>query len=283
MRLSNNMEIRFRNAVKSDIDSLKELWKTCFDEKTEAVNLFFERAFSQDNAYLATDGEKILAALYLLDGSINGNKAHYLCGASTHPDYRGQGIMGGLIVFSLAKAYEKGDKFSVLYPASESLYGFYSRFGYEEKCFAYTSNLSRKELDKFADESASSNKICNFEEIEKSCFKDNFLNWNNNLIDFAVKYYGIYGVKTVLSENCFAIFGDEEDTADVIYYAYKENKFGELAALLINSTDAENFKFTGKSDKDIFKNSVKEKYGMIKRLDDNTQPPEEIFIGITLA
>lgn len=77
--------------------------------------------------------------------------------------------------------------------------------------------------------------------------------------------------------------GEENGWADVFYFAYKENKFSELSALLLESSDAESFSFTCKGETDIFKNSVKEKYGMIKQLDSNISLTEEIFTGITLS
>ena len=95
------MEINFCKPDSSDIKSLKKLWLSSFDEEPKAVDLFFDKCFNAKQTYIAKHGEKIISALYLISASFNGQKAHYLCGASTHKDFRKQGIMSKLIKYAL--------------------------------------------------------------------------------------------------------------------------------------------------------------------------------------
>ena len=62
--------------------------------------------------------------------------------------------------------------------------------------------------------------------------------------------------------DCFAVFDENENTADVFYSAYKN--INELSALLLENTKSERFVFTGKSDNALFENCQSQKCGMIK-------------------
>lgn len=113
------MEINFCKPDSSDIKSLKKLWLSSFDEEPKAVDLFFDKCFNAKQTYIAKHGEKIISALYLISASFNGQKAHYLCGASTHKDFRKQGIMSKLIKYALEDSAKSGDKYSFLFPAND--------------------------------------------------------------------------------------------------------------------------------------------------------------------
>ena len=113
------------------------------------------------------------------------------------------------------------------------------------------------------------------------CFKDNFLLQNNNFISFASAYYSLYDCKTVKSDKCFALVEEENGTAEVFYSIY--DSFFTLAEMLIKNSNAKRFVFTGKADDKLYKNSINEKYGMIKSLGNNEIIPKNTYIGITLS
>ena len=62
-----------------------------------------------------------------------------------------------------------------------------------------------------------------------------------------------------------------------MFYAVSANE-GVLAKRLLENSSAERFIIIGKANE----NSNKEKYGMIKSLDNNMKIPNDVFIGITL-
>lgn len=255
--------ISFEKSVRK-IDELKNIWLACFDEDARATDLFFEKAIKFSEVYCAKCDEKIVSALYLIGAKLNGKKAHYIFGVATLPEYQGRGIMGNLMEYALNDAKQNGDVYSLLFPASESLYDFYAKFGYKVKCTAKSRIFTRKELEKA--EIAENN-------------KDNILLQNNDFTEFASQYYKIYGIKTVRDKNCFALIEESDNQADVFYSSYAD--FDSLKRLVLENTTAEKLVFTGSSDDKLYINENSERYGMIKSLD-NTEIPNDVYIGITL-
>ena len=274
------IEITYEKAVCTDDSELKKLWLDCFSELPQAVELFFERNLSFTHIYKAESGGRIVAAVYLVDGRIDGQKAHYLCGAATHRDYRKKGIMSGLIEYALQDAKSRGDVYSTLFPANDGLYQFYARLGYEPKCYARRAVFDRDELENNSIKEINLFGMPNFEEMQNSCLKNNFLLQNNSFVQFAVDYYSLYGVKTVSSQNCMAIFEEDADTANIFYCVYHDIK--ELHSLILKNTDAQKFVFTGKRGDEMFENSNDEVFGMIRLLDSEKTLPDHTYIGITL-
>lgn len=277
------MKFNFEKNKSEYIPLLKKLWLDCFEEKSEAVDLFFNRCLDFTSIYTASIGDKPVAMLYLIHSTLNGKKAHYLCSAATSRDYRNLGIMGRLIEYAMSDSRKNGDAYSLLFPANEKLYGYYKRFDYKPLCTARKAVFTREELIRFAENNQSnpaSVNSYNYEELQKQCLKDNFLLQNNKFISFASNYYSLYDCKTVKSDSCFALVEEENGTAEVIYSIY--DSFFTLAKTLIKNSIARRFVFTGKADDKLYKNSINEKYGMIKSLENNEKIPENTYIGITL-
>lgn len=277
------MKINFEKNKSEYIPLLKKLWLECFEEKSEAVDLFFNRCLDFTSIYTASVENKPVAMLYLVSSTLNGKKAHYLCSAATQIDCRNLGIMGRLIDFSLEDAHKNGDAYSLLFPANDRLYSYYEHFGYKPLCYARRAVLSREELRQFAENKQSNlvlENLYNYEELQKVCLKDNFLLRNNKFISFASYYYSLYDCKAVKTDNGFALIDEENGTADVFYSLYTD--FSVFAEKILENTTAKQFVFTGKPDSEIYKNSINEKYGMIKSLDNNEKIPENTYIGITL-
>lgn len=267
------MNLNFSKAVFEDTPQLKSLWANIFEEEKSAVDYFFDCNKDDFSAYCVKDNDKIVSALYLLPALLNGQKAHYLCGAATLHEYRNNGIMGKLIEYALNDAHKNGDKYSLLLPANDNLYSFYSKFGYTPDCTINKITLTRAQM-----KTGATAKYCtknDYEKIQKDCYKSKFLLWNNKFMEFAKKYYGVYGVKSVCSEKSFALVSENEKSADVFYSIYSD--FEDLKSLLLANFTSEEFIFTGK-----FQNAMTEKFGMIKPLDEKTEALHDVYIGITL-
>lgn len=277
------MKLNFEKNNFECIPLLKKLWLDCFEEKSEAVDLFFSRCLDFTSIYTASIEKKPVAMLHLIHSTLNGKKAHYLCCAATSIDYRNLGIMGRLIEYAMSDSHKNGDVYSLLFPANERLYGYYERFDYKPLCTARKSVFTREEMNQFAENNKSNLTNVNsydYEELQRLCLKDNFLLQNNNFISFASAYYSLYDCKTVKSDNCFALVEEENGTAEVFYSIY--DSFCTLAKMLIKNSSAKHFVFTGKAEDRLYKNSKIEKYGMIKSLYNNEKIPENTYIGITL-
>lgn len=269
----NNIDVCFSHAKKSDKQQLLDLWILCFDEKPEAAQLFFDNCFQPENAYIASTDGKIIAALYLLAGNCNGLQSHYLCGASTHPDYRKKGIMAKLIEFALDDAKAKGDVFSFLFPANEGLYDFYSRFGYEKLCTAVVCYADREELKAISQK----NPVTNSGTKEKDAFV-----MSEDLTRFASEYYKVYNAKSITDKDFLVFFNENGNTAEVFTCLCDEADFPRVCKRLLEETEAEKISFILKEKNSLLKNFKKINYGMLLVLDDKYTIKNETHIGITL-
>lgn len=270
------MKIDFKIADISDVPQLKALWLESFDEKPEAVELIFN-SFDIFTVCCAKCEDELVAAIYLIKGCVNNLNAHYMFGVATAKKYRKRGIMARLIEFSLGVAKQNGDVYSLLYPANDSLYSFYDKFGYTACYSATVFEKSRKELEEIANDLSKKSGIFDLNQLQKKCFKSGYFHIDNNFFDFAKKYYNLYDIKVVCSDTAFVIFEDNGEKAEVIYCVYDE--FSSVATLLLNNTKAKKFLFTDKS-----KNKLNRRIsGMIKSLDDKIGVCDDVYIGITLA
>ena len=115
-------------------DEIKQLWRECFDDSSEFVDMFFSRVYRDDDALLLKSAGSLVSAM-LLQGytlSYHGSDTPmaYVCGAATRRQYRGQGHMSALMREALCEAHRRGDTFCALIPAHSWLYAYYSRFGF---------------------------------------------------------------------------------------------------------------------------------------------------------
>jgi len=112
-----------------NIDGLKRLWKTAFDDPDSAIDSFFAVAYSPQRCrYLEEDG-KIVSALYWFDCEYDGGKLAYIYAVATDPVYRGISLASHLLEKTHAHLKELGYAGAVLKPA-KGLFPFYARLGY---------------------------------------------------------------------------------------------------------------------------------------------------------
>lgn len=262
----------YRQMNARDLSALTELWLCCFEESREAVDLFFKRNLSDTHGYLAEHENQPIAALYLIDCTLCGKKAHYLCGAATLPAYRGKGIMSALVEFALDDAKRRGDSFSALLPADDGLYRFYARLGYLPNGAASSVTLNAEDgtFEPGEPDAARLQAVCN---------GDNFLLWNKDFVDFAAQYYACYGVRVLKSRNALA-FCEQDGGHTVVFYAIY-NDIKELKALLYQN-GVRRFTLIGGGENPLFQKAQPYRCGMIRPLD-NTALPKQFYIGITLS
>lgn len=115
-------------------DEFKNLWRECFDDSPEWVEMFFTRVYNDDDVIALTTEKTIVSAMLLQRYKINfhgtATDMSYICGAATHRNERGKGHMSRLIESALAESYRRGDTFCSLIPAERHLYPFYARKGF---------------------------------------------------------------------------------------------------------------------------------------------------------
>lgn len=125
---------------------LKTLWKTCFGDSDEFVNLFFQKIYKPENCLYIAENGAIISAVYMLPYTMTwyGNvlPVGYIYAAATHPDYRNRGVMRKLLEQAFWKMKERGDFLTVLIPAEPWLFGYYEKSGYVAS-FSYSTETFR--------------------------------------------------------------------------------------------------------------------------------------------
>lgn len=131
-----NFKLSDLNERDNQVDELKKLWIDTFGDTTEYVNAFFDKFYSPDNVIVYKENDKIVSALYMIDYCLKYEdkcyKIMYLYALATDKEYRGRGIMSGLIDRVDEIMHNKGYAGAFLIPAEESLYDYYGRFGFTD-------------------------------------------------------------------------------------------------------------------------------------------------------
>lgn len=120
----------------SDEADLRALWKQVFGDSDEFIDLFFRNRYSVDSALVYRQAGRITSMIFFPGYDFkygeNFGRLGYICGAATLPDFRGRGIMSELLLGAFDEMKNRGDDFSALIPASDSLYVYYAKFGYHD-------------------------------------------------------------------------------------------------------------------------------------------------------
>lgn len=115
-------------------EKVKELWKLCFNDTEEFIEMYFRMRYKNERNMVIESGDEVISALQMLPypmtfcGEVV--QTSYISGACTHPDYRGNGAMRELLSQSFTRMYRNGVHFSTLIPAEPWLFDYYARMGY---------------------------------------------------------------------------------------------------------------------------------------------------------
>ncbi len=222
-----------RCSVNNDREGLISLWNEAFSDTRDNIEFFLDNKYIADNTVVCEKNGKIVSQLFLLEGEmhINGTDypSYYLYAACTLKEQRGKGIMGKMLEFSRNLAYNRGKFFICLMPAEESLFGYYSKFGYKS---LFERKIIRTNIDEL-------NKI-DFSYINYSDFgikspvksrdtmleNQNYFKWDKHSIDFAFRFIERYDGCAL--EDCKGYMLYDANNG---YLSVKENTFtqGKLA------------------------------------------------------
>ena len=269
--------INMRYSAEDDVNSLKELYLESFDEKPEAVELYFNKIFKPENCYTAFDGGELIAMVHMLPTMINGRQARYLYAAATKREFRGLGIMDGLIKAALS-VYSP--EVCVTLPASKSLYDYYKRFDFKP-LEVNIAEFSRQELEAMA-ESFEEQELAveNYCGIRSRVLKDNFLFWNNNHINFAFDYNALYGAEIIKSNFGYAVAYEENGVCEVSEFICADENSPFLISLILSKFNSEKFRIRLSENQKFFKNTHTEQFAMARYA--TRYKPEFIYSGLTL-
>ena len=122
-----------RTADPSDTPALKALWKTVFGDPDADIADFFNIYYSPDRTVIIKDGGTLVSAAYILpagnlampDGTCE--PCAMLYAIATLPEYRGRGYGAAVTRAAAAAALAQGFSAVVLWPAEDSLLGYYEK------------------------------------------------------------------------------------------------------------------------------------------------------------
>ncbi|MEG2179608.1 MAG: GNAT family N-acetyltransferase [Bacteroidales bacterium] len=136
-------------------ESVKNLWKNCFDDEEAFITLYFEKLYRDELNYVLQKDGKIISALQALPYELSYLKGvlslSYISGACTTSEYRQQGYMRELLSITHRAEYDKGTEVCALIPANDSLWEYYRNKGYATAFFQQTEVYSVASFSKKTD------------------------------------------------------------------------------------------------------------------------------------
>ncbi|MDR0434754.1 MAG: GNAT family N-acetyltransferase [Gracilibacteraceae bacterium] len=119
-----------------DIPFLRRIYRRSFGDGLKSEDLLFRDLYREDNCYVLTRFGTPAAMAFALPATIRGGEREwrglYLYAVATHPRWRHRGYSSRLIERIHADAQAGGMDFALLVPATDELFGFYARLGYEK-------------------------------------------------------------------------------------------------------------------------------------------------------
>ncbi len=123
------MNIRFSD--KGDIPQLKYIWKVCFGDSDDYIDMFFQKLYNPSQTVVMCCGDMPVGAVYLLKASLFETDFMYGYAIGVLPEFRGKSVCQKMLEFIREDAKKKNFLFG-LHPANENLSSFYKRIGLEE-------------------------------------------------------------------------------------------------------------------------------------------------------
>ncbi len=128
-----------RLARREDLPAVKELWMQAFHDAKEATDFYFENRLPQkellEDLLLDSEGGRLRGMLSLLpiDLAYGGRAvpARYYFAIATDEAFRGLGVSTALMEEAHRLTLSRGGQAALLVPASESLFRFYGKRGFD--------------------------------------------------------------------------------------------------------------------------------------------------------
>jgi GNAT superfamily N-acetyltransferase len=214
--------IRF--AKKQDIPALCEIWKQCFSDSQEYIQLFYNKNFERIKILAYFVNEKPVSMLHLVDASFENKAEHQrarlIYATGTLPEYRKKGYMGELIKAATKEAKNEGTAL-FLKPSNSSLLSYYDKFGFVTAFSFKTVEIIPKEKQELSFFELSDDE---YNKMREEAFSDvPHVKWDNAHIKWCIEENEYFLGKTL---------GVKIDNKDYFLMAYPENN-----TLVINETN----------------------------------------------
>lgn len=126
-------------------DKCKKLYDSEFFEGKKYTDLLFERFFEKNCRYIIKDGEPV-SLLFVFDVTLGNYCGKYVFAAVTKKELRSSGFMSRLLG-DVIEEFNKYD-FLCLKPSNDSLFDYYSRFGFTAFFNAETSTVKSERTNR---------------------------------------------------------------------------------------------------------------------------------------
>ncbi len=210
------------------IPQTKALWNMNFDDGTPGFCDFLLSVIPADDIYIGVDDDKVVTMLMAAtELEYKGKKGFYLYSACTHPDYRGRGYMKSLTECAVKNQAEKGRTFCVLQPATEELFDFWQKLGFDNIINRRNCEIEiKRNIWSGADfDIITANR---FRPVREKLAADNIVHYTAKSYEKYTAYLYTAGGSTAESENAYAVYFIENGSlvvkellADSTLYATK--------------------------------------------------------------
>ena len=135
-----------------------KMWKTCFGDSDEYMELYFREKYCDENTLIYFDDHQAVASLQMLPYIFTFHQTEipiaYFSGLCTLPEARKKGFMAALIRQAFEVLQQRQIPLAVLVPQEDWLLRFYDKFGFAQTFDAGTKEiLSLKQLwEKYPDD-----------------------------------------------------------------------------------------------------------------------------------
>ena len=173
-------DLIIRQAIQSDIPTLKELWQVCFDDAISYIDTFFDEMFVADNTVVAQISNAVVGVVHLLKRTLNDRMFLYGYAIGVFPEYRGKSICKSML--DKIKEYtEKNNILFGLHPANEKLAEFYQKIGLNAMYSLKEVNATSFSYDeKYILDDITVDEFLN---MRKEAFK-NCVEWDKNALNY---------------------------------------------------------------------------------------------------
>ncbi len=257
---------------------LIDLWCDVFRDEEEYAALILPYLDEFDCFAEMSDG-KIISAFYLLPCVINCGKkeykGRYLYAAATHKAHRSKGIMSKLINEALEYTLLNYD-FISLVPANESLYNYYSKFGFKSTMYRFRSFVKKNESTAANNSCDVLDNLDSFENIRKYFCSQGY---EQGALSYAYDCY-TFSNSTFCRLSETGVFCINNEQNEVIEFLSSNNKNGFDSADMLASLSADTTVYSPFS---LTPDSVKEKCGMTVMFNDKIAEINNIYMNLTLG
>ena len=200
-------------------NSLCDLWHEVFGDDYSFIELIFKKQYEKSILCFAhiADG-KAVSAFYLIENTLklegDSYNGYYLYAAATLPGYRKEGLMSELIKEALAYCRAKGIDFVSLVPSEDSLYAYYSRFGF---CKGMYRNVSKKSGSlSLVNDKAEKLNLNEILEIRNK-YEGNIISFSADSFGYALDCLKDSGFEFIrVSDYSYLLFSQEDDFAEFL-------------------------------------------------------------------